>query len=61
MFITASEFKVGLKVILQQDLSEPEFYGGLVRLYQFNKNVSRADFLISSEKLSYVANVFDMI
>ena len=37
-----SKFKVGLKSLLQQGLSEPEFYGDLV--YKLRKNVSRADF-----------------
>ena len=36
------KFKVGLKSLLQQGLSEPEFYGDLV--YKLRKNVSRADF-----------------
>ena len=48
----ASKFSVGLKILLHQGLSEPEFYGDLV--YKFKKNVGRADF---SEKLSYVTNV----
>ena len=37
-----SKFKVGLKSLLQQGLSEPEFYGDLV--YKLRKSVSRADF-----------------
>ena len=37
-----SKFKVGFKSLLQQGLSEPEFYGDLV--YKLRKNVSRADF-----------------
>ena len=37
-----SKFKVGIKFLLQQGLSEPEFYGDLV--YKLRKNVSRADF-----------------
>ena len=37
-----SKFKVGLKSLLQQGLSEPEFYGDLV--YKLRKIVSRADF-----------------
>ena len=37
-----SQFKVGLKSLLQQGLSEPEFYGDLV--YKLRKIVSRADF-----------------
>ena len=38
---------------------EPEFNGDFV--YRFVKNVNRADFLIRSERLSYVTNVFDII
>ena len=37
-----SKFKVGLKSLLQQGLSEPEFYGDLI--YKLNKIISRADF-----------------
>ena len=37
-----SKFKVGLKSLLQQGISEPEFYGDQV--YKLRKNVSRADF-----------------
>ena len=37
-----SKFNVGLKTLLQQGLSEPEFYGGLV--YKFKKIVGRVDF-----------------
>ena len=37
-----SKFKVGLKSLLQQGLSEPEFYGDLV--YKVRKIVSMADF-----------------
>ena len=37
-----SKFKVGLKTLLQQGLSEPEFYGDLV--YKLRKIISRADF-----------------
>ena len=54
-----SKFNVGLKTLLHQGLSEPEFYGDLV--YKFKKVVGRADFfLISSKKLSYVTNVLDI-
>ena len=54
------KFKVGLKSLLQQGLSEPEFNGDLI--YKLRKIVSRADliFLISSEKLSCVTNVLDI-
>ena len=37
-----SKFNVGLKTLLHQGLSEPEFYGDLV--YKFKKVVGRADF-----------------
>ena len=37
-----SKFDVGLKTLLHQGLSEPEFYGDLV--YKFKKIVGRADF-----------------
>ena len=37
-----SKFKVGLKSLLQQSLSEPEFYGDFV--YKFRKIVKMADF-----------------
>ena len=53
-----SKFNVGLKTLLHQGLSEPEFYGDLV--YKFKKIVGRVDFLISSEKLSFVTNVLDI-
>ena len=50
-----SKFNVGLKTLLHQGLSEPEFYGDLV--YKFKKIVGRADF---SDKLSFVINVLDI-
>ena len=53
-----SKFNVGLKTLLHQGLSEPEFYGDLV--YKFKKIVGRLIFLISSEKLSFVTNVLDI-
>ena len=37
-----SKFSVGLKTLLHQGLSEPEFYGDLV--YKFKEIVGRADF-----------------
>ena len=37
-----SKFNVGLKPLLHQGLSEPEFYGDLV--YKFKKIEGRADF-----------------
>ena len=44
-----SKFNVGLKSLLHQGLSKPEFYGDLV--YKFKKTMGRTDFfLISFEK-----------
>ena len=43
-----SKFNVGLKSLLHQGLSEPEFYGDLV--YKFKKIIGRTDFQISFEK-----------
>ena len=37
-----SKFNVGLKTLLHQGLSEPNFYGDLV--YKLQKNVDMADF-----------------
>ena len=54
-----SKFNVGLKPLLHQGLSEPEFYGNLI--YKFKKKLKeRLIVLISSEKLSYVTNVLDI-
>ena len=53
-----SKFNVGLKLLLHQGLSEPEFYGDLV--YKFKKKMKAGlIFLISSENLSHVINVLD--
>ena len=55
-----SKLKVGLKSLVQQGLSEPEFYGDLV--YKLKKKYSRDD--ISDQfkkKLSCVTNVLDII
>ena len=49
---------LGLKTLLQQHLSEPEFYGDLV--YKFKKIVGRADFSDQFTKLSFVTNVLDI-
>ena len=54
-----STFNVGLKTLLHQGLSEPEFYSDLV--YKFKKILYIGlSFLICSEKLSYVTNVLDI-
>ena len=57
-----SKFNVGLKSLLNQDLSEPEFYGDL--LYKFKKIMSRTDFsdqfrkiIIHLKRISYGLNV----
>ena len=55
----ASKFNVGLKPLLHQGLSEPEFYGDLV--YKLKKEMKVGlIFLFSSEKFSYVINVLDI-
>ena len=43
-----SKYNVGLKTLLSEGLSEPEFYGDLV--YKFKKLIGINDFLFSSEK-----------
>ena len=54
-----SKFNVGLKTLLHQGLSVPEFYGDLV--YKFKKKLKVVlIFLISSEKLSFVTNILDI-
>ena len=57
-----SKFKVGLKSLLQQALSELEFYDDLV--YKLRKNVSRADLsdqfkkvIIPNKRTGYNINV----
>ena len=57
-----SKFNVGLKTLLHQGLSEPEFYGDLV--YQLKKNVDRADFsdqfrkiIVRYKRIGYNINI----
>ena len=57
-----SKFSVGLKTLLHQGLSEPEFYGDLV--YKFKKNVGRADFcdqfrniIVRKKRIRYNINI----
>ena len=53
-----SKFNVGLKTLLHQGLSEPEFYGDLV--YKLKKRiVNRADFCDQFRKI-FVTNVLDI-
>ena len=61
-----SKFKVGLKSLLQQGLSKPEFYGDLV--YKLRKIVRRADFsdqfrkvIIRYKHIGYNINVCDSL
>ena len=53
-----SKFNVGLKTLLHQGLSEPEFYGDLV--YKFKKIEGRADFSDQFRKIIVVTNVLDI-
>ena len=57
-----SEFSVGLKTLLHQGLSEPEFYGDLV--YKFKKIAGRADFsdhftkiIVRYKRIGYNINI----
>ena len=57
-----SKFNVGLKKLLHQGLSEPEFYGDLV--YKFKKIVGRADFsdqfrknIVRYKRIGYNINI----
>ena len=44
-----SKYNAGLKTLLLQGLSEPEFYGNLV--YQFRKIIGKNDFLYHFKKI----------
>ena len=44
-----SKYNVGLKTLLLQGLSEPEFYGDLV--YKFRKIIGKNDFLYHFNKI----------
>ena len=57
-----SKYNVGLKTLLLQGLSEPEFYGDLV--YTFSKIIGKNDFsyhfkkiIVRYEKISYNIDV----
>ena len=57
-----SKFNVGLKTLLHQGLSEPEFYGDFV--YKFKINVGRADFsdqfrkiIVRYKRIGYNINI----
>ena len=49
-FDIVSKYNVGLKTLLLQGLSEPNFYGDLV--YKFRKIIGKNDFSISFQKAS---------
>ena len=53
------KFKVGLKSLLQQGLSELDFYGDLVN--KLRKIVSRADLSDKFRKIIMRSNVLDII
>ena len=44
-----TKYNVGLKTLLLEGLSEPEFYGGLV--YKFRKIISKNDFPYHFKKI----------
>ena len=44
-----SKYNVGLKTLLLQDLSEPEFYGDLV--YKFRKKIGSYEFPYQFKKI----------
>ena len=48
-FELISKFNVGLKTLLREGLSEPEFYGDLV--YKFKKLIGRNDFSVEFKKI----------
>ena len=57
-----SKFNVGLKTLLHQGLSEPEFFGDLV--YKFKRIVGRADFsdqfrkiIVRYKRIGYKINI----
>ena len=61
-FDIVSKYKVGLKTLLLQGLSEPEFYGDLV--YKFRKIIGKNDFpyhfkkiVVRYKKIGYNINV----
>ena len=61
-FDIVSKYNVGLKILLLQGLSEPEFYGDLV--YKFRKIIGKNDFpyhfkkiIVRYKKIGYNINV----
>ena len=61
-FHIVSKYNVGLKTLLSQGLSEPEFYGALV--YKFRKVIGKYDFryhfkmiIARNKKIGYIMDV----
>ena len=52
MSMMVSKYNIGLKKLLLQSLSEPEFYGDLV--YKFSKIIGKNVFLIISKRKLFV-------
>ena len=50
-----SKYNIGLRTLLLQGLSEPEFYGDLV--YKFRKMISKNDFSFHFKKIGYNIDV----
>ena len=48
-FDIVSKYNIGLKTLLLQGLSEPEFYGDLV--YKFRQIIGKSDFLYHFKKI----------
>ena len=51
-----SKYKIGLKTLLREILSEPEFYGDLV--YKCKKLIGRNDFFFSVQKNHYTLQTY---
>ena len=51
-----SKYNVGLKTLLGEGLSEPEFYGNLV--YKFKKLIGRNDFSFQFRKKHYTLQTY---
>ena len=65
-FDIVSKYNVGLKIILLQGLSEPDFYGDLV--YKFRKIIGKNDFpyhfkkiIVRYKKIGYTIDVCDRL
>ena len=52
-----SKYNIGLKILLQEGLSESEFYGNLV--FKFRKIVGKTDFIYNLKRLSLIRSQHD--